>query len=79
MSIIFLKRENLNTDPHQRRSPGEDEDRDQPDASTDHETPITGIQRLNWREAWNGLNFKILRKNLLCQHHDLGILAPPKL
>lgn len=41
MSIIFLKRENLNTDPHQRRSPGEDEDRDQPDASTDHEIPIT--------------------------------------
>lgn len=33
---------------------------------------------LNGREAWNRFSFKVLRKNLTCQHLDLGFLAPPK-
>lgn len=54
---------------------GEDKGRDLADASMSQEMPIVGKSPEPGKGAWNGFSLTALRRDQLCPHLDLGLLA----
>ena len=76
MTVSLYKGE-IRAQTYRERTPCEDEDRDQGDASTSQGTlKMANKPSEAGREAWNTFSLTALRRNQSCPHLDLGLQLP---